>query len=42
MRLLDYAEAEFGVGSNQPFAALESVVDGDRHHFAARTYVGRV
>ncbi|MBS44038.1 MAG: hypothetical protein CMH83_12915 [Nocardioides sp.] len=31
MRLLDYAEAEFGVGSNQPFAALESVVDGDRH-----------
>ena len=31
MRLLDYAEAEFQVGSEQPFAALETLRQNGRH-----------
>lgn len=31
MRLIDYAEAQFQVGSNQPFAALETVSNNGRN-----------
>jgi hypothetical protein len=31
MRLIDYAEETFQVGTNRPFAVLESVAEGGRH-----------